>query len=588
MNKEADDPLVEYIKDAWRSLEVAPPIKIIKFEYTEEESKIDINRYIFKREKKKKKKDKVDYKFVQDSRYGSLTTWVQITLPVKNPTTNKVEIHRKLIKKSMLIPLRDDFGFYYIKGKKYYLIYQLVEKSTYTGNQTVTLKSLMPIALRRDTFEAEGMEMKDFESILTDTMTTDEDGFTKRVEVVVDDVDTNKYILPVYNVFMFRKEMPALLFYLANGVDWALNFLGVSEIISFEDDMNNRQKDEIWFQISSKCFLRVKDKELFNKYQYIQSVVGGILTIVSNRFTPSMIKDTSIWIKRLGNNKYSKGIDMLTFFNRLLDETTKKILLLDDYHKKDIYSLIRWMMMNFNDLRMKDNMNLYNKRIRCNEYISALLTIEFSKRLNRVISMGNKVTIDNYKEIFKFPGEILMQKLHISGVLRFDESINDMNFFSKFKITTKGPHSVGAKDSNRISIKARGIHPSYLENFDILVCGSSDPGSAALLSPWSRINGFYFDSTPEKDNFMYEFRNDLNDKDWKQKDDDGYDVIKINSDTKEKYFEVLNRLSEINSEITAYYPDDDSLLVIEDTEDIDVSTEKDEGDSTNKNEKDKS
>lgn len=579
MNKEADDPLVEYIKDAWRSLEVAPPIKIKKFEYTDDESNIDINKYIFKREKKKKKKEKVDYKFVQDSRCGSLTTWVEITLPIKNPTTNSVEIHKKLIKKSMLIPLRDDDGYYYIKGKRYYLIYQLVEKSTYTGNQTVTLKSLMPIALRRDTTESEGMEVIDIESIFTDTMVTDDDGFAKRVEVVKEDVDTKQYKLPVYNVFMFKKEMPVILFYLANGVDWALDFLGVSDILSFESTMDDRKPGEIWFQISSKCFLRVRDKELFLKYQYIQSVVGGILSVVSNRFTPSTIYDTSVWIKKLGvssnSNSYSKGLDMLTFFNRLLDETTKKILLLDDYHKKNIYSLIRWMMMNFNDLRLKDNMNLYNKRIRCNEYISSLLTIEFSKRLNRVIAMGNKATMDNYKEIFKFPGEILIQKLHMSGVLRFDESINDMNFFSKFKITSKGPHSLGGKDSNRISIKSRGIHPSYLENFDILVCGSSDPGLAALLSPWGKIEGFHFDSSPEEDNFMYEFRNDLNNKEWKKKEDEEYDVIRINSPNKKRYFEVLNNLSNINSNIKSFCTsiEDDKSLIIEETEDIDMTDE---------------
>ena len=46
------------------------------------------------------------------------------------------------MKKSMLIPLQDEEGYFYIKGKKYYLIYQLVEKSTYTSNSSVTLKSL--------------------------------------------------------------------------------------------------------------------------------------------------------------------------------------------------------------------------------------------------------------------------------------------------------------------------------------------------------------------------------------------------------------------------------------------------------------
>ena len=152
-----------------------------------------------------------------------------------------------------------------------------------------------------------------------------------------------------------------------------------------------------------------------------------------------ILYDTTTWIRKLGNsNNYEKGKDMLTFFNRLLDRTSIKVLDITPYHKRDVYSLIRWMMANYNYLRLKDNMNLYNKRLRCNEYVAALLTMEFSKRLNRVLSMGQKATMENYREIFKFSGDILLQKLHISGVMRFDDNINDMTFFSKFKVTSKG------------------------------------------------------------------------------------------------------------------------------------------------------
>ena len=75
-----------------------------------------------------------------------------------------------------------------------------------------------------------------------------------------------------------------------------------------------------------------------------------------------------------------------------------------------------------------DNLNLENKRLRCNEYIASLLTAEFSKRLNRVISLGAKATIKDYTDMFKFSGEILIQKMHSSGVLRFDDNINDLDF----------------------------------------------------------------------------------------------------------------------------------------------------------------
>ena len=114
MNKEYDLPLVEYVMDAWKSLEIVKNIKILKFEYNDNESEIDINKHIFKREKKKRKKDRYDYKFVNDDRYGCLTTYIQITVDEEDPKTKEKIIKQKLIKKHMLIPLQDEDGYYHI------------------------------------------------------------------------------------------------------------------------------------------------------------------------------------------------------------------------------------------------------------------------------------------------------------------------------------------------------------------------------------------------------------------------------------------------------------------------------------------
>jgi hypothetical protein len=183
-----------------------------------------------------------------------------------------------------------------------------------------------------------------------------------------------------------------------------------------------------------------------------------------------MLEDHKVWIKKISSNNYEKGLGILKYFGRLLDNTTKKVLKVPEYYKSDIYALLRWIMEHFNELRLKDNCDLSNKRLRCNEYIASLLTKEFSKRLNRIISLGNKATIDNIKEIFKFPGDILIQKMHTSGILRFDDNVNDMTFWSKFKYTSKGPHSLGGHNANNIGIKYRDLHPSMLGQIDVLVC----------------------------------------------------------------------------------------------------------------------
>ena len=64
--------------------------------------------------------------------------------------------------------------------------------------------------------------------------------------------------------------------------------------------------------------------------------------------------------------------------------------------------------------------------------------------------------------------------MHTSGILRFDDEVNDMSFWSNFKYTIKGPHSLGNKNSNNIGVKYRDLHHSYLGKIDTLVCGNSD------------------------------------------------------------------------------------------------------------------
>ena len=147
LDKSSDTPLVDYVVDAWKSLEVVKQIKFIRYEYTEKESEIDVNKYLFKREKKKKKKDRYDIKFIDDDRVGRLTVYLEITMLETNPSTGETTYQVYPIKKSMLIPIQDDHGYYKIKGKNYYMIFQMLEKSTYTSASSITLKSLNNLAL---------------------------------------------------------------------------------------------------------------------------------------------------------------------------------------------------------------------------------------------------------------------------------------------------------------------------------------------------------------------------------------------------------------------------------------------------------
>jgi hypothetical protein len=411
-SKAYDESLITYIVDTCKSLEVLQYIKFVGYRYINDEHLIDYNNYI-KTRKAQKSKDETKYMLLEDSRYGELI--LEFDIDCKDM--------RKKIFKRLLIPKADENGHYLIKGKKYFLLYQLVDNSTYTTKNNLTLKSLMPVAIKRD--------IKTY-------------------------LDTRKesYTAPTYVIYVFRKGVDVMLFYFVKmGVMKALEFFSVRKLISFTDE----EKDitnYIYFQINSKMYLEI-NRHFFLKFQYVQSITFMILNVVNNRLNFSLLEDEIYWISKLGAifstnnyNYYDKGLNTMTFFDRMLDETTKRVLKIDDSHKRSIYSVIRWMVQQFNELRKKDNLDINNKRIRCNEFIASLLTKEFSTKLNRIISLGAKVTIDRVEEIFNFSGDILLTQLFKSNLLCFDDIVNDMNFWNDFKFTVKGPR-MGRLFSNK-------------------------------------------------------------------------------------------------------------------------------------------
>ena len=382
INRNNDYELVEYIVDCCKSLEVLKYIKFLGYEYITDEAEINTSEYIDARSRGKvKKKEQTKYMYLNDSRYAELRLKFHLTCNDEEDT----------IVKKILIPVPDERGYYTIKGTQYFLMYQIVDTSTYTTKSTLTLKSMMPVILK--------MKMMKYK-----------------------DIDETEYSAPTYTINIFKKDADILLFYMAKmGADETLRYFSVDKIIRFTQTIDDRENN-IYFPISSKMLLEV-NKHFFDKYVYTRTIAFMLLNIVTNRLTFESLYSEQHWIESIGGlgtttktSQYEKGLNTLTFFDRMIDDTTKRILKIHQINKRDTYSILRWMVMNFNSLRKKDNLDLNNKRLRCNEYIASLLTKAFSERVNRIIALGSKATLKNIKEIFKFPGDILIQQLHKSGL----------------------------------------------------------------------------------------------------------------------------------------------------------------------------
>jgi hypothetical protein len=442
INREYDDSIVEYIVDCCKSLEVVEYIKFVGYSYETDESKIDTSEYISAKTRSVNKKSRIKrYRYLEDSRYGELKLKFHLRCAGDNNTIEECDIVKKL-----LVPVPDRNNLYTIKGNKYFLMYQIVDNSTYTTKKSLILKSMMPVPIQIATID-------------------------------IKDTEGNQYSVPIYTLKLFKKEINILLFYLSRmSYEEVLRFFSLDKIMIISSQSID-DEDYISFQVNSKICIDI-NKKFFNKYQYVRTMVGMFISLMNNRTSLESIVDRDYWLTLLGsigtsnkNNQYEKGLNTLTFVDRMLDDTTKKILKVHPIHKQDIYTILRWMIMHFEDLRKKDNLDLANRRLRCNEYIAALLTTMFTDRINRVIVAGKKATMKQVKDIFAFPGDIITTQLHISNLLRYDDRVNDMNFFGKLRATMKGPNSLGGNNDKNISDKYRSITPSYIGRIDLNVCG---------------------------------------------------------------------------------------------------------------------
>lgn len=503
MVKAYDKPLVEYIFDAFKGFEILPNIKVLGYEWVPDEDKYDVNDHVIRRNTNKTKA----IKNVAETRCGVM----YIDFEVSGLDKSGVE-KVYYVKKPLVIPIQDKDGYFMIKGKKYYLIYQMVDKMLYPSFGAVTIKSLMPICVK-----------------------TQKEDFT--------DINGDIYTIPVHTIQIFKNAINVLLMYTHLTITKTLNFLEISRFVSVEQKSDTYSDDgRLRFECGKKTDVVISvDKEIFDTEIYVKSMVGCLIKLFED--TKVQFADIDNWEQWMvivgGKNTIRKGLYQHIFFNRLLDDVTRKELKINDYDKQNIYYLLRWILQNYHTLWSKDNLSMINKRLRCNEYIGSFVTAEVSKRINRIVSLGDKATIKEYLKLLRFPEDLFLTRLYASGVLRYAENDSDIDMGQKFMITLKGPNALGANDSRRIPVRQRTLHPSMLGRLD-LASTSSDPGQSGNLSPWCDMKSMYFDDSLYENEGHFHISQIL-DK-MSDKLDPDYEEIRISCDNEEDYNKTLDEL----------------------------------------------
>lgn len=519
INREYDKELYLYVYEAIKSLEVFDCIKIKGFRYTDRENDIKLGEYVKSRkiDNKKIKEDPVQIMYINENRLGELKVYYEISIDVENKE-GVMETFTGNYVKSILIPLKDENGYYTLKGKKYILMYQLVDSTTYATSNSVVLKSIMPIPLKRK---------------------------TKSIR----DIDKNVYNVPIYTTRVFKNEINMMLLFFARmGLKTSLRYFGVQDVIDFVDTDNYEINDEfMYFKVSQKITIKV-NRWVFDNSLEVKSIVGMIMEIISNRTLLEEIFERNFWLEKLGNHqnisqpafKRAKAESLLQSVDRMIDMTTKRVLNIAPINKDSMYGALRWMFFNYNELKSKKIMDITNKRLRDNEYIASLLTQTLSNKLYRAMKKVKKrqsQNLETLKEIFSFKGDILISELYNSGLFKYDDLVNDMDFFNKLKYTIKGPNSQGGSTGKTIATCQRGIDPSFIGRVDLNVVGNSDPGSTGVLTPFIKTNGLFISDKKEPESKQFELLKSI-----EEAIENENEIENCGIETYDDYSNIINRI----------------------------------------------
>lgn len=505
----ADDYKIEdLVIICMKELEAVSNITIESVETVYDMDEIDINEHNINWNQKKKDLSSIvipKYKYMTEDLYAEMIFGIRI----------KTNLNERFIKKKILIPVIDDDNFYTIGNKKAKAIWQLLEASVYTQRGRITLKSRMPIIIYKSKVRTIVDVNGEVFPIRTFSYAMDTSRKKKKGNASAGKKNKNKFINPM------------MIYSAKVGVHKAIAYMGVHRAVQIVEESKPESNKWLYFPLD-EVFVRV-DKKTFEDVPMVASVVGMLVNL-SNKDYPvtwDNLEDYDYWIARIGfigapkdkqlKSYYEKGKTAVLMIERLYDTMTKLNLRLPDSQKENIYSILRWMMYEYDDLRQKNNIDINTKRIRKAEYlVKSTLGRKISENINNKIiprlSESRQNSMDTLLEIFNFPSMIIINGMkNLNDLVKSDELVNDMSILLDMAFSSKGPEALGEDSTKNIMLKMRDIHPSFLGVIDPNCSSNSDVGMSGAIVPTVKLyDRFFFCPEREPAHSMYETMSQIN------------------------------------------------------------------------------
>lgn len=501
-----DRSIADYAIMVMREFEAIENIRIESIEVIEDQDQVDINNHMVNINFKKKDMSTIEIpkaKYIADGWYGEIIFTIRV----------QTNLHTKVIKKRLLLPLEHD-GFYYNNGKKMKAIWQIVDEATYSQRGRNTLKSRMPIIIYQN----------------KNRLITDVEGTMWHVTSYSYALNGRSRRNPMSKAVKKPKAKfinPVMIYSAKMGLTNTIEFFGMQDIVEVVPSINGLNLDtHLAFELDD-VFVTVPT-HLFEKYDLVKSFVAMLVACQERRdfrVTMDLLDDQTYWTCRIGmigsvRNKnlmsfYEKGLTNLYMIERLLDAITQEPLRLPAYYKHNIYFLMYWMITNFDEIRRFTNTDMRSKRIRKNECIvQASLGRKVGENINKFIEKKGRSklnTMDTLLELFNFSSDIIVAGMrNLNDLLKTDDIVNDMDFLEDIAWTQKGPNSLGESNSKQIPQKYRYLDTSMIGVVDLNVSSNTDVGMSGSFVPFVKLyDGFYFTPEHQPCRNRYEFERAL-------------------------------------------------------------------------------
>ena len=358
--------------------------------------------------------------------------------------------------------------YFRLSGNYYTTTFQIVDGSTYNNStasqskvDTVTMKTMfMPIRIFRsfnqnivEVNSGEKMKPIEYQSII----------FNNIVNVIY-------YILAAYGLY------GTMMFLEINCIQLSTTPVNLDDWYCFE-------KNGIYISCPKVCY----------EDAVVQSLIGTLYDGIHKDTTLSQLYDQRYWLINLGmafkNATVDKGLFVLDSIDGIYDNITKEYLHLPMKDKENIYCILRWLIREFSNLRVKDNVDVTTKRIRIADYIAAVYAEKLNKGIHRISDLGTKVTLNKVRQaIYTTPMFIMNNISTMANLVGYRDLVSDYDALIALKYTYKGIAGLG-EDGASIQPVYRYVDPSHVGILDLDASSASDPGMSGIICPMTPLYG---------------------------------------------------------------------------------------------------